>query len=559
MLLGGGQERDRRSGTQTVAGDRRAWPPARGPAPSDRKAVVDRVAVAARPPGRRAARRHPRRGRDAATARHKVASNCHLCIPGVEAEALLFLLDQDGVCASAASSCASGAAEPSHVLAALGVPADARAAGRCGCRSAGPPPTPMSTRGASTVVPAAVAPAAAREGPRRHDRRRRLVGGGRAAGRRRPRRHRRDAAAVGRRVRHRVLLGVRRRRRPAGGRPARHRPPRVQLRRRTSSAHVVEPYVADHRAGRTPNPCIECNRHLKFDRLLRRADQLGFDAVATGHHARIARPARTARGSPAAPIAAKDQSYVLHMLDQATLARTLFPIGGLTKDEVRAHGRRARAAHRGQARQPGRVLHHLGRGPGRVPRPADRRSRPGVVRRPAGRRGRAGCRGRAGHGRPAAGPRPARWRPAAVRAAGRARRRDASRSAPPTTCSSTGRSSGPVSWADGPVHGDLLAQCSAHGRAEPAVVEPGPDGAVTRRVADPSPAGRTRPGGRALRRRRGGRRRPGLGGRGPQRALTVMRLRRASASTSPGRVGVTRMSATSRFVVRRRPSRTPID
>ena len=50
---------------------------------------------------------------------------------------------------------------------------------------------------------------------------------------------------------------------------------------------VVEPYVADHAAGRTPNPCVECNRHLKFDRLLARADQLGFDAVATGHHARV--------------------------------------------------------------------------------------------------------------------------------------------------------------------------------------------------------------------------------------------------------------------------------
>ena len=99
--------------------------------------------------------------------------------------------------------------------------------------------------------------------------------------------------------------------------------------------HVVEPYVRDHRAGRTPNPCIECNRHLKFDRLLRRADQLGFDAVATGHHARIAGRAgrlRVARGADPG----KDQSYVLHMLDQATLARTLFPIGGLTKDRVRA-------------------------------------------------------------------------------------------------------------------------------------------------------------------------------------------------------------------------------
>jgi tRNA-specific 2-thiouridylase len=51
--------------------------------------------------------------------------------------------------------------------------------------------------------------------------------------------------------------------------------------------HVVAPYVADHAAGRTPNPCVECNRHLKFDVLLRRAELLGYEAVATGHHARI--------------------------------------------------------------------------------------------------------------------------------------------------------------------------------------------------------------------------------------------------------------------------------
>lgn len=101
-------------------------------------------------------------------------------------------------------------------------------------------------------------------------------------------------------------------------------------------ANVVGPYVAAHAAGRTPNPCIECNRHLKFDRLLRRADSLGFDVVATGHHARnIVRPdgtRRVARGADPA----KDQSYVLHVLDQPTLARVLFPIGDLTKDEVRA-------------------------------------------------------------------------------------------------------------------------------------------------------------------------------------------------------------------------------
>ncbi len=99
---------------------------------------------------------------------------------------------------------------------------------------------------------------------------------------------------------------------------------------------VVAPYVAAHAAGRTPNPCIECNRVVKFDALYRRAVALGFDAVGTGHHARVVRAAdgtwRVARGADAA----KDQSYVVHMLDQATLARTLFPVGGRTKAEVRA-------------------------------------------------------------------------------------------------------------------------------------------------------------------------------------------------------------------------------
>lgn len=98
--------------------------------------------------------------------------------------------------------------------------------------------------------------------------------------------------------------------------------------------HVVEPYVQAHRDGLTPNPCIECNRHLKFDRLSERADLLGFDAVATGHHARIVEVdgARyVARGRDEA----KDQSYVVHMLPQRELMRTLFPIGDLTKTEVR--------------------------------------------------------------------------------------------------------------------------------------------------------------------------------------------------------------------------------
>ena len=100
------------------------------------------------------------------------------------------------------------------------------------------------------------------------------------------------------------------------------------------NTHVVEPYVQAHRQGLTPNPCIECNRHLKFDRLSERADLLGFDAIATGHHARVEAIGDkyfVRRGADAA----KDQRYVVHMLPQHELRRTMFPVGHLTKTQVR--------------------------------------------------------------------------------------------------------------------------------------------------------------------------------------------------------------------------------
>ncbi|CAN5453476.1 tRNA 2-thiouridine(34) synthase MnmA [soil metagenome] len=100
-------------------------------------------------------------------------------------------------------------------------------------------------------------------------------------------------------------------------------------------ARVVEPYVQAHAAGVTPNPCIECNRHVKFDRLAARAELLGFDAVATGHHARVGRTSSGAFTLERGSDPAKDQSYVVHMLDQSQLARTLFPVGHLDKSEVR--------------------------------------------------------------------------------------------------------------------------------------------------------------------------------------------------------------------------------
>lgn len=98
--------------------------------------------------------------------------------------------------------------------------------------------------------------------------------------------------------------------------------------------HVVAPYVAAHAAGRTPNPCIECNRHLKFDRLAQRAASLGFDTLATGHHARVVNDGpyrRIARGVDAD----KDQSYVLGMLNQSQLRGLELPIGEMTKSHVR--------------------------------------------------------------------------------------------------------------------------------------------------------------------------------------------------------------------------------
>ena len=81
---------------------------------------------------------------------------------------------------------------------------------------------------------------------------------------------------------------------------------------------------------------------MKFDRLLHRADRLGFDRLATGHHAQVATPRRdpSAMSLRRGADPAKDQSYVLSMLGQDELSRVLFPVGEMTKDEVRAHARR---------------------------------------------------------------------------------------------------------------------------------------------------------------------------------------------------------------------------
>jgi tRNA-specific 2-thiouridylase len=93
---------------------------------------------------------------------------------------------------------------------------------------------------------------------------------------------------------------------------------------------VVEDFVAEYAAGRTPNPCLRCNERIKFAAVLDRARALGFDAVVTGHHARLADGELRRSVDPA-----KDQSYVLAVLTAGQLAGAVFPLGGMTKHRVR--------------------------------------------------------------------------------------------------------------------------------------------------------------------------------------------------------------------------------
>ncbi|MCU1453674.1 MAG: mnmA [Acidimicrobiales bacterium] len=252
------------------------------------------------------------------------------------------------------------------------------------------------------------------------------------------------------------------------------------------TAHVVEPYVEQHAAGRTPNPCVECNRHVKFDRLFARAEVLGFDAVATGHHARIVTDTGGRRRIARGVDRAKDQSYVVHMLGQAQLARLLLPVGDLTKDEVRARARalglrtagkpdsqdvcfitsaQGRAAFLG-ARiplRPGRVVDQSGAEVGRVP---------AVELVTIGQRKGLGL---AGGGAP-------RF---AI---------DVDVPAATVTVGSAGDllaaevRVGALAWADGPMAGDLLVQTSAHGvpHAATVAVDPADRTVVVVRWSDPA-------------------------------------------------------------------------
>jgi tRNA-specific 2-thiouridylase len=153
---------------------------------------------------------------------------------------------------------------------------------------------------------------------------------------------------------------------------------------------VVAPFLAEHAAGLTPNPCIRCNGHVRLDAMLELAGRLGADALATGHYARVVE-----QDDPAGPLlraaadAWKDQTYMLAALDPGSLARMRFPLGGLTKPEVRRIAAEAElpvasradsqdlcflagtsrgaflARHGGIAEQPGEIVDRAGRVLGR--------------------------------------------------------------------------------------------------------------------------------------------------------------------------------------------------
>ena len=105
------------------------------------------------------------------------------------------------------------------------------------------------------------------------------------------------------------------------------------------TAQVIDNFVSEYLSGRTPNPCVKCNQILKFDSLLKKATALEADYLATGHYARI-EPAGAGFRLLKGVDATKDQSYFLFTMTQAQLSRTLFPLGGLTKKEVREIARR---------------------------------------------------------------------------------------------------------------------------------------------------------------------------------------------------------------------------
>ena len=264
----------------------------------------------------------------------------HLSFPGCEGDSLLMLLDARGIECSTGSACSAGIAQPSHVLIAMGATDASRPQfaavlprphldrGRCRCRRRGhragrrARPQGRPHGGARMKVLAAMsggvdsAVAAARAVDAGHD-----VTGVHLALSQTP-----DALRTGSRGCC-TIEDANDARRVADVLDI---PFYIWDLADRFREDVVDDFVAEYAAGHTPNPCLRCNEKIKFAAVLDRAVALGFDAVATGHHARLI-DGRLRRSVDEA----KDQSYVLAVLTPQQLSRAIFPLGDSTKARVR--------------------------------------------------------------------------------------------------------------------------------------------------------------------------------------------------------------------------------
>jgi tRNA (5-methylaminomethyl-2-thiouridylate)-methyltransferase len=348
LLVGGHQEHERRAGTENVAG-------VVGFGVAARLAAAERADTSARVEALRdrlAARLLAIPGARVHGDARRLPGTLNVGFAGAPGQLVAIALDLEGVCVSTGAACTSGSLSPSAVLLALGLPP--REAAEALRFSLGRETTEAEIDRVAALMPGIVArirgerPAVA-TGPRPRvvvamsggvdsstaaamlvEQGFEVVGATLklydATG---------TSAAIGRCCGPRDITDARATAAALGF------PHYVIDEREAFRAAVIDEFVAEHRAGRTPNPCVRCNEKLKFGPLLAFADAVGATALATGHYARLAHA--EGGGPPVLTRAAdaqKDQSYFLFGVRAEWLARVRFPLGDLTKDEVRAHARR---------------------------------------------------------------------------------------------------------------------------------------------------------------------------------------------------------------------------